>query len=203
MKITYSSIQAALARLGFAFFSSGAYNLNIVGIRSLDTTPDKFNDFITVSYLDEAGNKICRIYPATTDPGLYYLKNPMRLDGTAILIAPQQVRGGYQIGLHNGKYKALRQIKPVKFVRDNDRDSHLDYYDSAKHPESLVQEAVIYANIHRAHAEKTVAIVDRFSAACQVIHQPNHFDEFMALVERSAAIYGDKFTYTLIREDSL
>ena len=64
-----------VAAIGGAVFTGGDYNLNIVGIRSADTTPNKFNDALYVIY-KERGMWVARWWPITTDPGLYWLENP-------------------------------------------------------------------------------------------------------------------------------
>lgn len=103
------------------------YELNIVGIRSRNVLPDRFDDEIHVFYKAKPFLWDYHIFRATTDPGTFWLKNPMYPKGTAIL-AQGQYRDAYQIGLHQGKYKALVQVKPVKILRDYDRDAKLVHY---------------------------------------------------------------------------
>jgi hypothetical protein len=45
---------------------------------------------------------------------------------TAIL-AQGQYKGAYKIGLHQGKYKALVEAKPITVIRDYDRNAKLDF----------------------------------------------------------------------------
>lgn len=58
-------------------------------------------------------------------------------------------------------------------------------------------------NIHRAHQDYELETVDKYSAGCQVIQDPNEFDVFMGVVKKSAEIFGNKFTYTLINENDI
>jgi len=67
-----------------------------------------------------------KAYPATTDPGLYYLWHPSCPSGTAILKEDQYLNC-FKLGLHKGKYKALVQAKPLTVIRDYNRDSVLNY----------------------------------------------------------------------------
>src|SRR5256885_1739574 len=90
---------------------SRPYELNIVGIRSDSTVPNRFDDEVQVFYKNNLGQWIHYIFPATTDPGTYWLLSPMNPQGTAILMQGQY-KGAYQIGLHRGKYYALVQRKP-------------------------------------------------------------------------------------------
>ena len=102
------------------------YELNIVGVRTDNWTPNSFDDFIFVFYKDDKGNWQGSKNPATTDPGTYWLKNPMNVNGTAILKAGQYINS-HKIGYHKGQYKALVQSKPLTVFRDYDRNAILDF----------------------------------------------------------------------------
>lgn len=203
MNFGYDEFKATFQKLGFRFFEEGDYNLNIIGVRTPSAEPNKFDDYICVAYKVFGEPKI-KVYAATTDPGLYWLENPMRLDGTAILVAPQQVRGGYELGLHQGKYEALRQVKPFQFVRDNNKDQHLDFYNpDSENDMQRLERDTIGANLHRASEWWIVEEVGKYSAACQVIQDSDDFDEFIELCNESAKRYGNSFTYTLLNQTDL
>ena len=51
-------------------------------------------------------------------------------------------------------------------------------------------------NIHK--AGKDSSDVNTWSAGCQVFKKTADFDEFIGLVKKQEAKYGNKFTYTLI-----
>ena len=57
-------------------------------------------------------------------PGSHWEKNLLNKDGVAIL-KPGQYRGSHKIGLHQGRYEALKQ-QTVKVYRDNNRDGKYD-----------------------------------------------------------------------------
>ena len=103
---------------------SKPYNLNIVGIRSNDMTPNSFNDW-EYCFWKYAGSWELMKFQITTDPGLYYLKNPLNELGTAIL-KPGQYLNCWQRGLHQGKYTALRQVGKMTVIRDGNRDDKYD-----------------------------------------------------------------------------
>ena len=104
---------------GYAYFTKGKYNLNIIGVRAKgNKCTNTFDDAIVLIYNDELNKTIRYVFPATTDPGITELKNPSNVKGCAILV-PGQYRGCYQLGKHKGKYEALVQRKPVKVHRDN------------------------------------------------------------------------------------
>ena len=57
-------------------------------------------------------------------------------------------------------------------------------------------------NLHRASAYKELEDVDKNSAGCQVIQDPNEFEIHMNVVSKAAEIWGNEFTYTLINESN-
>jgi hypothetical protein len=199
---TIIEYRKALHRKGYAFFESGQYNLNIIGVRSTNSESNEFDDLIAVIYRDKDDRWQIHQYPATTDPGKPWLLFPMHRDGTAIVV-PDQYRGVYQVGIHGrshagGGYKALEQVKVMRYVRDNNRDSVVDatlYSD----PRNIFT-ANLRTNLHRASKWAIVRWVEKFSAGCQVIQNPAHFDQLVALCERAARTYGNRFTYTLLEE---
>jgi len=170
------------------------FNLNIIGVRSNDLTPNVFNDLICIAWVYK-GIWNLKIYEATTDPGLYWLQNPMNVKGAAIMV-PGQYHGCYVVGLHKD-YKALRQVKPMKYYRDYNRDNKLDFN------QVTIVEEIGLTNIHRANEVKTSTIVDKWSAGCQVIANPIEFDEFMTLCQKAKETWGNSFSYTLITEKDL
>lgn len=183
---------------GYAYFEKGNYNLNIIGVRSKQNNKitNKYDDCLVVIYNTSSGWKR-QIYTITTDPGLKPMKSPINSKGTAIL-APGQYRGAYKIDKHNGKYDALCQRnKTVKVYRDNNRD---DVYDFK--PETI-DTGMFGINIHRSNEFWTSSTVDGYSAGCQVFNNPKEFTSFMALVKKSASIFGNCFTYTLINEEDI
>jgi hypothetical protein len=187
-------IKAAMKLKDYKFFESGDYNLNIIGIRNSDTgskVTNVFDDLLTVSY------KIGDVWhfkkwAATTDPGTKGVKEFHNAQGVARLV-PGQYRGSHAIGLHQGKYEALKQAKPVKVYRDANKDMTYDT--------KLITEGIYGINIHKAGADSTY--VENWSEGCQVFKKSADFDEFMALVKKAATLHGNSFTYTLLESKDL
>lgn len=182
--------------LGFKVFTNGDYDLNIYGIRCRSRVSGDWDDLIGIIY-KENGQWIHKTWAATTDPGLKYLKSPINVKGTAILVADQQYRGVYELNLHQNKYEALCQRRgDVRVHRDNDRNSTLDMFSST------VEEGRFGINIHRAHPSLKVAKVQGYSAGCQVIQDPVAFEEsFLPLCRKQVEKRGwDTFTYTLLNQ---
>lgn len=172
--------KAEFAKLGYKWLP-----FHIIGVRSAKSVPDKFDDAIFVV----AGDKLFA-YSATTNPGKDGLLSPANSKGTANL-KPGQYIGAYQLGLHKGQYKALVQTgAPVTVFRDNDKDALAE--------ETAVTESGFFGiNIHRANASATSFLVGRWSEGCQVIANPDDFEELIALCEASGQT---RFTYTLLKE---
>jgi len=187
--VTYAKLKAYCKKQNWAFFDDGDYNLNIIGIRAADRAVNTFNDVICVAF-KQAGQPQLLVFNATTDPGAYYRNNPLSVEGTAWLQAGQQ-RGVWQMGKHQGKYPALVQRKPIRFVRK-----------SANGDVSEPETGYIGINLHRASEAAIADTVDTFSAGCQVIADPLEYQLFIQLCALAAKRYGNAFTYTLIEEDA-
>ena len=179
---------------GYAFFTNGNYNLNIIGVRSNNRNANSFDDWMLLCYkVDNVW--LTRIYSITTDAGTYWLKNPLDKRGTALLV-PNQYRGVYAIDKHRGVYDALCQRNgKVKTYRDNDKDIILDM------DKSTITEGFFGINIHRSNPYHESKWVDKWSAGCQVFANPKDFDQFMSICKKSRDLYGNKFTYTLLLEE--
>ena len=135
-------------------------------------------------------------FGCTTEAGLYYLQNPINNKGTAI-VKEGQYAGVWQQGMHQGKYQALVQRKPITVVRDFDRDLEYDF-------NSGVEETGLFGiNCHRSSANVESIIVNRWSAGCQVLANPDEFKILMKLCEYASHSWGNSFTYTLINQDEL
>lgn len=196
-KLLKCDFKELFEKKNYKYFDTGSYNLNIIGVRSTSYDRNVFDDLLVVTYKESRFNKDrFRIYPITTEPGTYYLRNPLHFKGTAILV-PGQYCGCWKLGKHNGQYEALVQCAPVKVYRDNNKD---DIYDLK--PET-VDFGVFGINIHRASANNKTKYVDKYSAGCQVFDDPKNFNSFMDLCRKQRDLYGNKFTYTLITEDDL
>ena len=126
MKYSVQNIINSLKSKCYAVFESDSknFNINIVGIRSDDNTANSFNDTM-ILFWKFGGWWNNMTFPITTDPGIYWRTNPMNVKGTAIL-KPGQYKGMWAIGKHQGRYEALRQVKPCTVYRDNNKDDKLD-----------------------------------------------------------------------------
>lgn len=201
---TLTQVNGAMKKLGYKIYDgidrSGRkrnYDLNIFGIRSANTAAGAFDDWLGVFWMNwDTDGWEFHIWRATTDPGTYYLDQPLNVTGTAIMVEGHYP-ASYEIGLHKGKYEALVQCKPVKVYRDNDRDEILDMM-----PETI-QKGLFGLNIHRASADHRSIQVGKWSAGCQVVADPRDFARLMDICRIAEEAWGPTFSYTLLLQKQL
>lgn len=192
-KTNLQNILNALTKKSYVIYSK-PYQLNIVGVRAANAQANSFDDSINVFYKDNFGNWQFKSNPATTDPGTYYLNNPMNVSGTAIVV-PGQYINSHKIGLHRSSYTALVQQGPLKIIRDTNKDNKLDFNSGN------IVTGVYGINIHKAGSNSSQ--VDQWSAGCQVFARSADFDAFISLCQQHSQLYGNNFTYTLLEEKDL
>lgn len=168
------------------------YRLNIVGYRSRFIGSNRFDDEIHVFYSNEKGKWVYHMFKATTDPGQYWLDNPMHPQGTAFL-KKGQYKDTYSIGLHRGVYNALIQTKPVTVIRNYERRGLFKWFESG-----FQDTGQFGINIHRARKQGTTKTIDNFSAGCLVFANAIDFDRFLKISEEHQKRYGNSFTVTLV-----
>lgn len=190
---TLDAILKVMGQKGYRIFRNRQqpFDLNIVGIRTARLVPNTFDDWITVFYMSH-GRWIFSAFPGTTDPGLFWLGNPMNPLGTAIL-KEGQYHGMYGLGEHKS-YKALVQKGEATVIRDFDQDDRLTF--ASGHEET----GLFGINIHRASRQGASLRVGRWSAGCQALCDPLQFNYFIDVCEQGAKAFGNSFTYTLLHE---
>jgi len=187
-KYSKDKIEKTIKEKGYKWFED---KLNIVGVRNSSTGKDvtnAFDDLITVSRFD---NGVWKYYEwaATTDPGRKGVLEYHNVAGVARMVAGQYI-DSHGLGLHQGKYQALKQFKPVKVYRDANKDLTYD--------ETKIQEGVFGINIHKAGVDSV--LVENWSEGCQVFKRAAHFEAFMELCRNSGQ---SAFTYTLIESKDI
>lgn len=196
---TVDQLIEAITGKGWLVFDAhqkGGYDLNLFGVRAVNQKAGSFDDWIGCFYRDAAGVWVLFAFPGTTDPGDTALVRPINGAGTAILPTGQH-RGLWQLGKHQGKYDALVQAKPVGVYRDNDRDKQLEM-------DGTLDVGMHGINLHRANPDRRSTVVGMWSAGCQVIADPVHFDCLIELARQQVhTLRYNTFSYTLIDERDL
>jgi hypothetical protein len=180
----------------FVVFTRGDLNLNLVGVRTHGRKAGAFDDWLVVFY-KVGGVWRYHAFEATTDPGGFYLEEPLDPEGCAIM-APGQYRRAYKVGQHRGRAALVNRGAGVEthpaYFRDDTRDEVLDL-----NPERLVEGDSIGLHIHDAgELNDAGRPVDRWSAGCQVLAHAEDLELLLYLCKRSAKLYGPVFSYTLI-----
>lgn len=191
---TREQIEAAVKAKGYKYFENGDYNMNVIGIRN--SSPGKkvtnvFDDWISISFKINGVWQFF-IWSATTDPGKAPMAEGNNGTGTARIV-PGQYPGSHMVGLHQGKYEALKQKANVKVYRDANKDMVYD--------ESKITEGVYGINIHKAGQDSTW--VDFWSMGCTVFKRVKDFDVFMKFCKIAAKLHGNSFTYTVIESKDI
>ena len=198
---TKEQIETAVKAKGYAWFNDDAnksYDVNIVGIRNnaaaiADKVTNVFDDFMTLSFKEGGVWKFYQ-WAITTDPGTKAVKEYHNPNGVARVV-PGQYRGMWAVGLHQGKYEAMRQVKPVKVYRDKNKDMSFN--------ETVIQEGIFGINGHRSSPTSESMYVENWSEGCQVFKKIKDFNEFMVLINKAKAIHGNAFTYTLLESTDI
>lgn len=197
MSYNREKIEKAVKSKGYVWFEdvqNKGFDINIVGVRNSSTgqtVTNVFDDVLTVSYKENGEWKFHQ-WSATTDPGKKGVMEYHNAAGVARLVEGQY-RGSHQLGLHQGKYEALRQKSNVKVYRDANRD--------LVYNEDRIQEGVFGINIHKAGVDSRE--VSNWSEGCQVFKKAADFEAFMQICRKAAKIHGNSFTYTLIESKDI
>ena len=178
-KYTIEELKAEFSKHDYRWF-----DFHFVGIRSNANLPNQFDDLFGVVY----NNKI-EWFTCTTNPGTHWLKNLLNPKGAALL-KPNQYVDTWQLGMHQGKYKAFCQAKPVEVYRDKNLN------DIAEET-ATVDRGLFGINIHRANETMVSKLIDKWSAGCQVLNNPADFAKVLFAAESTKQKY---FTYTLLKE---
>jgi len=195
---TRQQIEHAVKVKGYSWFESNKdFDVNIVGIRNTTTqnkVTNRFDDTMTLSY---KVNGVWQFHQwiCTTDPGITYTTQRLLSPLGVARLVPNQYRGAYQIGLHQGKYEALVQRKPVKVYRDANKDLKFD--------ETKIEEGLFGINIHRSSPTGISTVIEGWSAGCQVFSNIRDFRQFMQIMNRAKDVFGNNFTYTLIESKDI
>jgi hypothetical protein len=152
-------------------------DINIIGIRDeKDMDKDKINDFLGYWTRDEIF--LC---PGTTDPGVYWTKDPARNSEGTFHLLDGFHKAIWCVGTHRG-YEALandwRYCKPTSGWRDLD-------YDFVRDPTDVVTCDYYGINFHHMSANTVVDKVGMWSAGCQVVQKIDDFNKIMKAVKNS------------------
>lgn len=141
---------------------------------------DMFNDWLGFIYGDQL-----HIAKGTTDPGVYYTKNPMNPKGAFHLVNGFH-KDIWRLRKHAGKYLALCNDPECEKVRGW-RDSNPDFIFSNW----------VYTNWHYTKQEEFIKMS---SAGCQVSKDKKFFKESIKAAQKSGQL---RFSYNLFKIEEI
>ena len=194
-------IKNVLRKKGYPVFENGLFNLNMGIIRNANRVSNTFDDLIYIickQGTNESPVEVCRLYPATADPGLDHLVNPTfpeaKRSGSAIL-AEGYYRGLWKVGWFHGRRALLPRTK-VWVYRDANRDGILDL-----DPKTLMNMDAGILMHESYQGVATASLVGRSSAGCQVPASRVHMEEIATIVIEAERRYPNSGTsYAVLNE---
>jgi hypothetical protein len=164
----------------------------LLGVRSLEDTPNKFDDKF---YLFK-GEQFVMVLQGTTNPGTPILNKgylEFNKAGAAIVKSNEWYYDLWKYGLHRGKMPALLQLgSKIKVYRDGDNDNKSEELGG-------VVEGYYGINFHANNYDLTTKLkkedINGWSAGCQVSNDIPNYKKVIDLVKPQKIV-----SYCLIQE---
>lgn len=209
---TIDDIREVLHSKGFVFFENGDYNLNLIAVRENDIFENTFSDTFYCVYKHLGQWQMLKL-PWTTLAGTLGFggeQNPLSgvqtgtgVDGVAIILEGQYRRSLKWIsnGWRYPFVKYLKQIKPFKYLRDNNRDYRINR-------NTKVYEGIYHTHLHPMSPTGLFSkFVNYFgspwSQGCMGSPEPE-FKKLEKLIELAIRVrpdLGNEFTLTVLHRD--
>lgn len=132
----YNELKKLVEQNSFKFFDTGNFNLNFIWVRNDMIADNHFTDDLHVGYRENGIGKVLTI-KVTTLPGhrgsLFNPTTVSGITGTAVIQSPKQFQSAWEfIDSYDdfSKYPFFRQIKPIDYWRDGDKDVEIDHVNS-------------------------------------------------------------------------
>lgn len=165
-------------------------NYWILGVQSNEDTYNYFDDKF---YLFK-GKKFIAVVTGTTNAGTTGLMNYKRYNKNGVLVVKtdEWYHGLWKYGLHRGKMPALKQIRPIKYFRDWNRNKSIEEV-------GPVKEGIKGINFHTVLYQKNLSFIRKliggWSVGCQVINNVGRYYHILNKVKHQSSV-----TYCLVKE---
>jgi len=162
----------------------------IIGVQSNE---DTYNEFDDKFYLFE-GERFVKVVSGTTNAGTTGLKNYSRYNskGVAVIKTNEWYYGLWKYGLHRGRMPALRQVRPIKYYRDWNKNNKIEELGE-------VHQGLIGINFHTVLYQKNLSFWRRFiggwSVGCQVVNHVGDYYKIIDVVKKQPEV-----DYCLLKE---
>lgn len=162
----------------------------ILGVQSDE---DKFDTFDDKFYLFK-GKEFILVTSGTTNAGksaMFGYEKYNKL-GVAVIKTNEWYGGVWRSGLHKGKMRALRQIKPIKHYRDNNKNTKIEEIGE-------MYTNIIFCNFHTNDYNPLTKlikwVIGGWSACCQVCNIPVDYYRILDLCKNQESV-----SYCLLKE---
>jgi hypothetical protein len=151
-------------------FKSIPKGLWLIFIRSNEDEPNRFDDKVYIMQ----NEKSISVSSCTTNSGTYGLLNFKKWNqkGTAIIKFDEWYYDTYKYGLHKGKMPALRQVKPMKYFRDGNKNLKSE-------ENGQIHTEIAYTNIHfNSYTNRTKLLtwlIGEWSVGCMVLNDGDFY----------------------------
>lgn len=162
----------------------------ILGVQSREDTYNYFDDKF---YLFR-GTKFISVVSGTTNAGTTGLMNYSRYNkyGALVVKTNEWYHGLWKFGYHKGRMPALKQVRPIKYFRDWNKNERTEEI-------GKMYEGIKGINFHTVLYEKNLSFIRKliggWSTGCQVV---NHVGKYYKMLNK---MRKQKYvTYCLIKE---
>jgi len=202
MELTVEKVLNWYEKMKFPLFENNKkdFNMNLFAYRALDCGTDMPNDCAGVLWKDLKGEWQLYYFLITADPGLDGCLKPTKKEGVAIIKHSEYYRGVFALGIHaanNPRYRhmALRQVKDMKYWRDNNLDNIRDY-------EGKVHVGLYNTNFHSTPEHWIYNPKIRFnSIGCLWAPDNKEFHKtFIPLMQKAEKNWGNSFSLAFFYE---
>jgi hypothetical protein len=194
INIQYEIIQRFFAERNWRLHDD-PYRVNLIGIRASNLT-GLYDDTLIAFFFNRNKDVIWRQYPYSSKPTGYWLLNPMKKEGCAIVKDDEQYLNLWTLGEFKDRNALLQRGAEIKVFRDKTGDLIID------RRLSTIEEGWFGIHLHRlweSHEQER----DKTSAGCQVIDK-RYLAEIWDMCKLDQRTNGTKrFDYTLIRQRDL
>lgn len=164
----------------------------IVGVRSNEDTPNKYDDKFYIF----SGEKFVTLTSGTTNPGTPILEGGFlkyNKVGAAVVKADEWYYDVWRYGLHQGKMPALRQVGKFIIYRDGDRDKKAEEIGVPITGSNFGIN--FHTNNYNLDSKKITDTIGEWSAGCQVCNVVEKYSMIINMLKKQHSI-----TYVLLNE---
>lgn len=172
---------------GFKGFPSDYW---ILGVQSDEDTYNMFDDKFYIFHK----TRFITMIKGTTNAGSTGLLNYEKYnrDGVLVVKTNEWYYDLWSYGLHRGKMPALKQVKPIKYFRDWNRNKKIEEI-------GKMYEGMRGINFHTVLYQRNLSFVRKliggWSVGCQVVNSVGNYYRILDLVKHQPFV-----TYCLIKE---